>query len=67
MGKRRKADPLIQTIERALDLGRFVSYRGSWKRGLIGGFDAIVAGRATYRPRSFEKRMQAKWKKQASK
>jgi hypothetical protein len=31
MAKRRKADPLIQAVERALDPGRFVSYRASWE------------------------------------
>ncbi|MGB2984645.1 MAG: DUF6880 family protein [Phycisphaerae bacterium] len=31
MAKRRKADPLIQAVERALDPGRFVSYGASWE------------------------------------
>ena len=39
----------------------------SRKHGLLGGFEAIVAGRPSSRHRSFEQRMRAKWKKQASK
>ena len=31
MSKRRRAEPLIQTVERALDPGRFVSYGASWR------------------------------------
>ena len=31
MAKRSKADPLIQTVERALDPSRSVSYGASWE------------------------------------
>ena len=30
MGKRKKSDPLISVLERALDLGEFISYNRSW-------------------------------------
>ena len=39
----------------------------SRKHSLMGAFEAIVAGRPTSRPRSFEQQMRTKWKKQASK
>jgi len=39
----------------------------SRKYSLMGGFEAIVAGQPTCRPRSFEQRMRTKWKKQSSK
>jgi tetratricopeptide (TPR) repeat protein len=39
----------------------------SRKHSLMGGFEAIVAGRPTSRSRSFEQRMRTKWKKQSSK
>ena len=30
MRKRKKSDPLISVLERALDLGEFISYNRSW-------------------------------------
>jgi hypothetical protein len=36
VGKGKKSDPLISVLERALDLGEFISYNRSWDfvRGL---------------------------------
>jgi len=54
MGKRKKSDPLISVLERALDLGEFISYNRSW--GFVRDLedvkqkiDALVKDRQTER------------------